>query len=321
MYTIIGIDHGNGNMKTAHCVFPCGYVSQKNEPSSLFTDEILKYDGRYYMLDASSQAYRVDKYNSEDCYILTLFAIAKELVERAREENREFTGFVGKEIVLAVGLPPAHFEEKWKAFKRYFESHAKHGIDFTFNNRHFSFHVKDVHVYPQNWAAVTTFMPELIRQYSTVYCIDVGDGTVDMVGLVEKKPDKKLMVSIEGGGSHLRSRIKNDVIKNYSITLNDRSVTDVLTKRPTVLDEDIKSFIEEVADEFTTNLLNELHVLVPDFRIAPTVLCGGGALLLKDRLERSGQFKDMEYIKDIKANAIGYEKIAKTVLMREESKV
>ena len=43
--TIIGIDHGNGNMKTAHTVFPCGFKMQETEPSALFAKDIIFLSG------------------------------------------------------------------------------------------------------------------------------------------------------------------------------------------------------------------------------------------------------------------------------------
>lgn len=47
-YTILGIDQGNGNVKTRACVFPCGFKKQETKPSELFTKDILEYKGSYY---------------------------------------------------------------------------------------------------------------------------------------------------------------------------------------------------------------------------------------------------------------------------------
>ena len=45
---IIGIDNGYGNIKTANCCFPAGLTAYDTEP--VFKDELLVYDGRYYLI-------------------------------------------------------------------------------------------------------------------------------------------------------------------------------------------------------------------------------------------------------------------------------
>ena len=46
---VIGIDHGYGNMKTAHCCFRTGIMPiEGNEP--VFSSDILTYDGKSYVI-------------------------------------------------------------------------------------------------------------------------------------------------------------------------------------------------------------------------------------------------------------------------------
>ena len=56
-------------------------------------------------------------------------------------------------------------------------------------------------------------------------------------------------------------------------------------------------------------IINKLHAYVPDFRTNPAVFLGGGSLLLKQQIEKSSDFKYIEFIEDIRANAVGYEKM------------
>ena len=46
-----------------------------------------------------------------------------------------------------------------------------------------------------------------------------------------------------------------------------------------------------------------------DYRTNPAVFLGGGSLLLKQQIEKSSDFKYIEFIEDIQANAVGYEKM------------
>ena len=74
---IIGIDNGYGNIKTANCCFPAGLTVHDAEP--VFKDDLLVYDGRYYLIGTGHKEFKADKTGDDDYYILTLAAIAREL--------------------------------------------------------------------------------------------------------------------------------------------------------------------------------------------------------------------------------------------------
>lgn len=318
---VMGIDHGNGNMKTANCVFPCGFKKQETKPSELFSKDILEYKGNYYSLVPNRFSYEIDKTKNENCLILTLFAIAKEAVSRAKKEKqdfdfkRDFSGYVGKEVVLSVGLPPAHFEKQRESFKNYFLSAARYGLEFTYNDKRFFIYVKEVFVFPQDYAAAIIYKQELIKKYSTVYCIDIGDGTVDLMALKNGMPDKETMLSRELGMSRLREQIVDDIINDYNMTLDGSTIEDVLTPgKEVIAPDDIVLRIRQETSQWAGKIVDQLHSKVPDFRFAPTIFCGGGSKLLAPYLEDTGMFGVTEYIEDIHANAVGYEEIAKVYL-------
>ena len=324
MSYIIGIDHGNGNMKTENSIYPCGYKMQETAPDKLFARDIIEYDGKYYTLSTTRFSYQTDKTADEKAFIFTLFSMAKELIARAAagkadyDVQKDFDGFVGKEVILAVGLPPAHFEKQAKPFKEYFLNRNKHGINFKYNGKSFSFYLKDVLVYPQDYAAAVVFKGDLLSQYSTCYCIDIGDGTIDMVGLTNGMPDKDTMLSREYGMSKLRSTIIDSIINDYGVTLNHNTVEDFLSGKKIALapdiEEQISSRIKKTADDFARDIVNQLHSKVSDFRVFPVIFCGGGAIALKQYLEKTKAFSITHYITEINANAVGYQQIAKMSL-------
>lgn len=319
--TIIGIDHGNGNIKTRNCVYPCGFKKQDTRPSELFSADILEYKGSFYSLTPNRFSYELDKTQNENCLILTEFAIAKELKARAMLNRADFDwktsfgNFVGKEVVLAVGLPPAHFEKQHSAFKKYFLDAARYGMEFRYNEKNFYFHIKDVLVFPQDYAAAIIYKEDLIKKYSTVYCIDVGDGTVDLLALKGGVPDKDVMLSRELGISRLREQIIDDIINDYNMTIDSATIEDILTPgREVLAPEEIIMRVKQETAEWAVKIVDQLHTKVPDFRFAPTVFCGGGSGLLKPFLEQTGFFGMTDYIPDIHANATGYEAIAHMIL-------
>ena len=74
---IIAIDHGNYAIKTLNHSFVAGLSEHTVKPP--MTDEIMEYDGRFWTLTGNRLSYMRDKTQDERYFILTLFAIAKEL--------------------------------------------------------------------------------------------------------------------------------------------------------------------------------------------------------------------------------------------------
>ena len=74
---IIGVDHGYAAMKTVHGSFPSGLVAYEHEPYT--QKDVLEYDGMYYVVGSGRQPLQKDKTRTEDYYLLTLAAIAREL--------------------------------------------------------------------------------------------------------------------------------------------------------------------------------------------------------------------------------------------------
>ena len=74
---LIAIDHGNYAVKTPSFSFVSGLSEHTVKPP--LTDEIIEYAGRYWTLSGKRLNYMRDKTRDERYFILSLFAIAKEL--------------------------------------------------------------------------------------------------------------------------------------------------------------------------------------------------------------------------------------------------
>ena len=236
---------------------------------------------------------------------MTLFSLALEAKER------EIT-LSGKDIVLGVGLPPADFGQQAPGFKKYFMEHSKHGISFRFNGKPVNCYLKDVLVSPQNFEAVMCYKASLFRQYRTVNCIDIGDGTVDLLVIRKGQPDLSVRVSDRSGMAILRSEISNSIQQNYGTS----DVEQVLMQEATILDEEVVREIQKIAGDGMQRIINKLHAYVPDFRTNPAVFLGGGSLLLKQQIEKSSDFKYIEFIEDIRVNAVGWDLTSRFYLRR-----
>lgn len=78
--TIIGVDHGYGNIKTANHIFKSGVIKCNEKP--YFDKNLLTYNGEYYLIGEGHKEFVADKFIDFDYYVLTLAAIATELRQR-----------------------------------------------------------------------------------------------------------------------------------------------------------------------------------------------------------------------------------------------
>lgn len=300
---IFGIDHGNGNIKGSTVNIPFGLVRYVTKPGRFMNEDILEYKENYYTLSDRRMPFKEDKTSDEDYFILTLFVLMKEAEAKGVSLN-------GKDVILGVGLPPADFGQQAARFRSYFLERSQHGVSFRMNEKQVCFYIKDVFVSPQNFAAVMCFKASLFKKYRTVNCIDIGDGTVDLLVIRNGQPDLSVRVSDRTGMAVLRAEISNSIQQNFGFHLESSDVEQVLMREETVLEDAVVAEIHRMADEWFRQIVNRLHTHVADFRTNPAVFLGGGSLLLKEQIEKSQDFRYIEFIEDCKANAVGYEKLA-----------
>lgn len=292
-----------------HKEFPCGLIVQATPPSKSYGQEVVEYKGMYYILSETKFPYKSDKTVDNEYFILTLFALVKECEATGIRLN-------GKDIIISAGLPPADFGSQAESFRKYFLSEGKFGTTLKYQGKEITFYIKNVILTPQNFAAITCFKPKLLSEYKTVYSIDFGDETVDLLVMRNKKPDLKVEVSDKSGIGVLRAEIINAVQRSFGYQLDDDTVEQVLRGQKTVLPGDVVEYITQIKRDWLQKIINKLHAYVQDFRINPTIFLGGGCLMFKDLLEQSDEFSVKEFITDTKANAIGYQVIGESLEKR-----
>lgn len=140
---LIAIDHGNYAIKTPRFTFVSGLTEHSVKPP--MTDEILEYGDRFWTLSSKRLPYMRDKTQDERFFILTLFAIAKELERKGQYSPNEH-------IQLAMGLPPEHYGSLKEKFASYFKRPSL--VRFTYRDKPYSILINQVMVFPQAFAAV-----------------------------------------------------------------------------------------------------------------------------------------------------------------------
>ena len=71
--------------------------------------------------------------------------------------------------------------------------------------------------------------------------------------------------------------------------------------------QEVIPVVERCAQEFVSDLLSALRERQLELRTAPVVFVGGGSILLKRHIEKSGKVAHPLFVEDIRANVKGYE--------------
>lgn len=102
---LIGVDHGNKQIKTVHCnPFVSGLKQSVTRP---FGQNVLRYQNTYYTLSTERIPYRKDKTEDDRFFILTLFALAGEIEARGAYSSEV------QRIQLAVGCRRHTLAPRW----------------------------------------------------------------------------------------------------------------------------------------------------------------------------------------------------------------
>lgn len=299
---LIAIDHGNYAIKTTNHSFISGLSEHTVKPP--MTDEILEYGGKYWTLSGRRLSYMRDKTQDDRYFILTLFAIAKEL------ENRGQYTLV-EQIQLAVGLPPEHFGVLKDKFARYFKRDGI--IKFVYGDKPYSIKIDRVMVFPQAYAAVIP-QSSLVVHTVRMFVVDIGGYTTDVLLLKNGKPDLQFCRSLETGIITMNNEIIRKVGALHDMRIEDEHISAVLQSENTILPEDVKETICEVTKLHAQDILNQLRELQVDLRSNPAVFIGGGSILLKHFLMSSPLVAKADFVESPNANALGYEMLGRKTL-------
>lgn len=294
---VISIDHGNKSVKTPTAIFTSGVIESDTKPG--VSGDYIFWNGKYYTLTERRIAYLRDKTVDDRFYILTLFAIAYEMQRKGIEESLD-----PLEVTLLVGLPPAHYGQLRERFEQYF-LRKREVVDFEFNGEYHSIRVSKVYSYTQALAAAVTKYGEL-RNHAASYIIDIGGFTVDVLKLRYGRPDLEVLESFEKGVITLYNAISSQCNAKFDRLLEESDIDEVIKSEPTILPGEVQMMIRKMASDFLDEFYNFLRERGIDVKTSKCVFAGGGSILLRTLIERSGKVGFPIFIDDIHANAVGY---------------
>ncbi len=293
----IGVDHGYAAIKTVHLAFPAGLAAYEHEPYT--RRDVLEYGGKFYVVGSGRQPLQKDKTRTEDYYLLTLAAIAKELEYRHAERTCS--------VILAAGLPLTSFGRNKKKFRKYLLRDSQTAA-FRYEGRDYAVAIRDVELFPQGYSAILT-QSGLLDEPSVILA-DIGGWTVDLMRLDGRIPSAATCRSLELGMIRCLDEIAEQVRRALGITLTTAQIESVLRGDASRIGDQAKAIIHAQAEQYVRDLLAAIMESGLDVGAMPTVFLGGGAALLKRYVPPAGALFQPVILDDICLNAKGYERLA-----------
>ena len=294
---IIGIDHGYGNIKTAHYCFKTGVTAYDKEPT--FKSNMLIYKDKYYIIGEEHKEYVQDKNADDDYYILTLAAIAKELKHR---------NITTAKVLIAAGLPLYWVSEQKDSFRQYLLQNES--VSFTFNEINYCVELADAYIFPQGFSAVA----DKLQNFSGVNMLaDIGNGTMNIMYINDKRPISSKCFTEKYGTFQCMLEVRNRLLQ-LGVSVNDSVIERVIRTGTADIDEKYLNAIRETATEYVKGIFRKLREHEYDDRLMRLYVVGGGGCMIK----HFGKYNPDRVIinSNICATAQGYEFLAKAKLQQ-----
>ena len=335
---MIAVDTGNRCIKVPGIApFTAGLYCNGTIPPVSSVDTIY-YNGKFYTLSEERCEYQRDKTVNQNYFILTLFAMAKYIL--AKKPGRDY---YDQDVILAMGLPPAHCTQELKAkYKKYFSNDGK-PIEFTYNDVPFCIRIaypadpenhpealKDPHtcgvfVYTQGHAAAMLRGNEIV-QYPESFVIDIGGYTTDIIklnrditpsGSYRMKADPAQCESLNMGIIHLYNIIKRRVSETVGDGLSEVIIDAIMQGTYKCDDEETVQIIRDESSRYAKRIIATMADKGINLRFAHPVFVGGGASILRNELiDACPNGKAATFIPQLTANAEGYERLMQAMLSR-----
>lgn len=166
--------------------------------------------------------------------------------------------------------------------------------------------IQNVMAFPQDYAAMMTRMME-IREIPKVVGIDIGGFTSDYLLMRSGRPDMDYCDSLEKGVITMYNDIISSINSEYDMLLEEADIDSIIKGKTQYYEEAVVQAVETMVQNFVTDLLNSIRERGIDTKSTYTVFIGGGAVLLERFLEQADRLGKHTFIRDMKANADGYD--------------
>lgn len=291
----IALDHGWSSIKGEHIFMETSVVPVDYTP--LTNHGLLEYKGQKYIVGQGRLGKQATKTENENYFLLTLAGIAKELQYQGKTQTEH--------VELYAGVPLTLFGAERKEFRDYLWH--KERISFTFEGVHYSIFIDKVKIYAQCYAAIANRMGDLDR----LRCIDLGSWTLDVLSVCDRIPMDKDAYTYELGLITAIERIKKDALPKLKCEIPEDDIIDVIRGKQSNVNAEFVPFVEKGLQQYADEVEAKLREIKVDLLHENIVYVGGGACVMK-RFGRT-QGRNIQYVTDVKANAIGYRYLAENL--------
>ncbi len=250
---VIAVDTGNRCIKTAHAEPFSAGLTRHFEAKPFIATDTLFYKGQYYTFSETQGTRREDKSIDDYYFMLTLAAIAREIVikkalqnaavgekvsfaQAMKEANRAKKTYC-EDVYLSVGLPPRDMvagggiirgaKSMTARYKEYFLRDGEH-LAFKYNDMSFDIHIKEVFVSAQGFAAIfPNDWYTQVTKFPQAYIIDIGGYTTDIALVANRRIDLNFFESLDFGVIFLYNEIADVVRKNHGKDIIGGYTTDI----------------------------------------------------------------------------------------------
>lgn len=297
---IIGIDHGNRNMKTASNVFSAVIQPIQTKPDSL--ENILEYQNKFYYVGGKvPEKEMVDKTVNEDYYLLTLAALAKEM------RNRNLTD---ASVRLGTALPPRRFQEQKDGFKKYLMKTKE--LHFRYEGIHYHVSLENVYVFMQGHVVIHTLLNS-VKGFCLL--IDIGGGTVDMVGFIDGIPDGNYAIS-DKAALYCINMVKEEVVAKLGEVVPAYIVEEFMKNGAYDCPQKYQQVINECLKSYSNGIYEIIRGNNYNLDLTKMVFMGGGASIMQNYGNSEG--RNTEFVTDVCANAKGCEAAIRSILRAKQ---
>ena len=291
----IALDHGWSSIKGEHIFMETSVVTVDYTP--LTNHGLLEYKGQKYIVGQGRLGKQATKTENENYFLLTLAGIAKELQYQGKTQTEH--------VELYAGVPLTLFGAERKEFRDYLWH--KERISFTFEGVHYSFFIDKVKIYAQCYAAIANRMGDMDR----LRCVDLGSWTLDVLSVRDRIPMDKDAYTYELGLITAIERIKKDALPKLKCEIPEDDIIDVIRGKQSNVNAEFLPVIEKGLQQYADEVEAKLREIKVDLLHENIVYVGGGACVMKRFGRTLG--RNIQYVTDVKANAIGYRYLAENL--------
>lgn len=306
---IVGVDTGNRCIKSKNSVFVAGVTVSSTAP--IAQNSVIAFNGQYWALTNERLSYMRDKTETDDYFVLTLFAIIKELKVRQIPLRKDSP----IPICLGIGLPPTHIAGLKDRYIQYF---SRGTVTFRYENQPVSIRITGVKLFAQGYAAAIG-LPLDVRRAPHAYIVDIGGYTTDVMALERGVLDPRFCVSLDFGVIGMYNSIQTRIHAFCGHMPTEDMIDELLSGSDNIrLSEEMRKLANDAADEYAARVLRKLAEMGVDLTLNQGIFIGGGSLCLRSRIEKSQYVIQPYFTEDIHANAIGYEAFIRAMNRKKE---